>query len=110
MKSIKKLFLIAFIAVCSSSFAVPQPGTLFGIDNELGKKLADSRLYTIDPSTGFPTLVGDIGFPNCFAFDFHPTTNVPFAVCFDDILAEQVLINIDPYNRAGKLCRSFGCT
>ena len=40
-----------------------------------------SILYSIDPATGVPTMIGETGFELCLGLDFEPATNRAFAVC-----------------------------
>ena len=40
-----------------------------------------SILYSIDPGTGIPTMIGKTGYELCTGLDFEPTTNRAFAVC-----------------------------
>ena len=103
MNTLSRLFVIAVIAVCASSLAAPQPDTLFGLGSEVLKKIPDSVLFVIDPDTGATTPVGNTGFPRCTGLDFHPSTNVPFAVCVSEELEDFVLITINPGTGAGTL-------
>ncbi len=92
-------------------FAGAARAQLYGVATEEDLKSADtntkvvvligeSTLYSIDPDSGAATPIGPTGFAFCTGLDFHPITNVLYAVCFD-AGDNQVLITIDPLTGAG---------
>lgn len=62
--------------------------------------IGESTLYSIDPDTGAATPIGPTGFAFCTGLDFHPITNVLYAVCFD-AGDNQVLITLNPLTGEG---------
>jgi len=69
--------------------------TLYGIEFPHGPS-GQSSLYTVDPTSGNENLVGPIGFIGCSAADFHPSTQVLWAICVDvfDNTADLITINL----------------
>ena len=60
-----------------TAFAQP---VLFGLDSNGRLSSIPSSLYTIDPTTGAPTLVGSTGFLRCSGMDFDSSGTL-FATC-----------------------------
>jgi len=74
-------------------------GTLYGVGHNGGG--TPSQLYTIDPATGVPTLVGPIGFDNVGALEFGPDSLLYGGVGIFGGSSAGDLIIIDPNTGAG---------
>lgn len=77
------------------------PGyTLFGVWENSVIDDGDSRLYSLNPTTGAGTFIGTIyGFRRISAIAFHPMSGVLYAV--GDSASQTVLLTIDPCTGAG---------
>jgi len=111
-----KTIAIAAISILLVSALAPMnlpqalaASTLYGIEFQHigGGESGPSNLYTIDPTSGLENLVGPIGFIGCSAADFHPFTNVLWAICQDDFDSFADLITIDTSNGAGVLVHTL---
>lgn len=108
-KIIHSIVILAVLVIFSGAARAE----LFGLTVEGTERSADtntpringfgaSNLYSIDPDTGNAVLIGPTGFYFCRGLDFHPFTNVLYAVCSND-LSFEVLITIDVQTGIGTL-------
>lgn len=95
MRSICSMFILFTVLLVSGLPAFAQSeiyaiGTQFNREIDPREPDADQRitpfldsiLYTLDPNTGLPTVVGTIeGYTRCTGFDIHPVTEEFLAVC-----------------------------
>lgn len=73
--------------------------TLYGVTHST--PLNASTLHRIDPNTGVAAAVGPIGFNGVGGMDFHPTTQVLYAVGKRPMTQTDVLLTIDPGTGVG---------
>ena len=78
-------------------------GTLYGVVHQAGP----SSLYTINPTTGVPTLVGPIGFDKVGAIEFGPD-GILYGGVGSNVTNAGALISIDPSTGAGTLIGPTG--
>jgi len=81
-------------------------GTLYGSVHQGGGNPA-TFLYTIDPATGVPTLVGPIGFDKVGAIEFGPD-GILYGGVGSGVANLGALISIDPSTGAGTLIGPTG--
>jgi len=74
-------------------------GTLYGVGHNGGG--TPSELYTIDPATGVPTLIGSIGFNNVGALEFGPNGVLYGGIGVTGGSSAGDLITIDPNTGVG---------
>jgi len=110
MKTIAMAAISILLVSALAPMNLPQASaasTLYGIAYDHGPSSGPSTLYTIDPTSGNENLVGPIGFAGCSAADFHPSTQVLWAICVDEQDGTADLITINTSNGAGALIHTL---
>jgi hypothetical protein len=95
-----------FTAEVVTGLTFSSGGTLYGVAHLTGAN-QPSSLYTIDPATGTPTLVGPIGFDKVGAIEFGPD-GVLYGGVGSGVANAGALISIDPSTGAGTLIGPTG--
>jgi len=95
-----------FTAEVVTGLTFSSGGTLYGVAHLTGAN-QPSSLYTIDPVTALPTLVGPIGFDKVGAIEFGPD-GILYGGVGSGVTNAGALISIDPSTGAGTLIGPTG--